>query len=1089
MMIVSTAQEVASFKEKERIEVRSLIHLAGESISHFWPMQTFIHHNPLHGLEHLDIRQAIAQAETFLGGRGYLSNQEYRDLYRQGRIQEDAITDAVMPLVESRHVTIGTRDISHLEILRTLLTRGTGNIPHDVREAVFLDSLQDPHVTELFTHLHASCKHQEAGLSLRQHTDQARHDLAVQNTLAAWCDQTFDASIQEQINQELIKWCAGFLDQGHAPWSMPMREKTFYGSWKVLAQQDGTGFLLGIPDWNRKLQQLPDRPEDAVLACLQALGLPQNAWSTMFTLHLAQLPGWTGFLKWRADQVDHEWQQAFPIDLVQYLAVRLFYERELVDVVCRRRLGISGTYSDLVSALEHFPFGFGLYQAYREERLDPEMFAPMDDALFTMEPLPLQRLDDLGREADATWGTVQQDFTVKGHVLTLCHLAKSMGLSLKDVTECPPETLNTLLEWITNFPDSKHGPLWLQAFEMSFVKAFVKDLSPNLALIRDSDAQQEKAGVSRPLAQAIFCIDVRSEGFRRHLEEVGGNETFGFAGFFGIPICFQGFGSEQETDQCPVLLKPKHRVREIPRASQGKAAQKFLERQNLAKTGHALLHDLKENVITPYVMVEAIGWFFGLRLFGQTIAPAWYGTLTSWLKEWFTIPIGTTLTVDKLSHEEAEEMVASEHRATIYRLLIERYGRLGMAVSHDQVDRLRKQALYQLEIDSTDEDALYRLLGWNAVSHEQFLGELRQDYGIHQRAVSRRMHRITQMGFTSNEQAYFVETALRIIGFTKDFARLVLICAHGSESENNPYESALDCGACGGNQGISNARAFVTMANKPRVRQLLAQKGIHIPQDTHFLPGQHNTTTDEVELYDLEDVPATHRKDLLRLQHDLEEAGRRNSQERLGRLPDERRTPSPSRSLELAKRRSWDWSQVRPEWGLSRHTTFIIGRRLLTKGLNLEGRTFLHSYDYLQDPTGKYLEIIMTAPLIVGNWINMEHYFSTVDPEVYGAGSKVYHNVVGRIGVMYGSQSDLRLGLPVQTVYDGQTPYHEPMRLFAIVEAPLEHISVIISRQDLLQKLIGNQWINVVALDPITMEFFLFHSSDEWVSENWRIIL
>ncbi|MCA9475930.1 MAG: DUF2309 family protein, partial [Nitrospira sp.] len=184
------------------------------------------------------------------------------------------------------------------------------------------------------------------------------------------------------------------------------------------------------------------------------------------------------------------------------------------------------------------------------------------------------------------------------------------------------------------------------------------------------------------------------------------------------------------------------------------------------------------------------------------------------------------------------------------------------------------------------------------------------------------------------------------------------------------------------------------------------------------------------------------------------------------------------------KRRSVDWSQVRPEWGLSKHSAFIIGRRLLTQGLPLEGRTFLHSYDYLQDPTGKYLEIIMTAPMIVGNWINMEHYFSTVDPEVYGAGSKVYHNVVGRIGVMYGSHSDLRIGLPVQTVLDGHKPYHEPMRLFAIIEAPLERITMIIARHDLLKKLIGNHWMNLVALDPVTMEFFQFEFPD-----HWRVIL
>ncbi|MFZ1745301.1 MAG: DUF2309 domain-containing protein [Nitrospirales bacterium] len=1084
-MTVSTAREVESHKELERIEVRSLIHLAGETISQFWPMQTFIHHNPLHGLEHLNIHQAIVQAETFLGGRGYLPNEEYRNLYRQGRILDEAITDAVMPFSENRYVTIGTRNISHIEVLRTILIHGSGMIPHDIKDAVFDSLRRDSLVDKLFTRVQSGGIHQEVGPSLRHQADQTRNELGIQQTLAAWCDGTFETSLQQQINEELIKWCAGFLDQGHAPWSMPMREKTFYGSWKALAQKEGTGFLLSIPDWKLKLQQLPDRPEDAVLACLQDLDLPQSLWSSVFTLHLAQLPGWTGFLKWRADQVNHEWQKAFPVDLVQYMAVRLFYERELVGMACHQQLGIPGTYSAITSSLERFPFGFGLYKAFRTGNLDQEMLHALDEGPFTVTPLPLQTLDGWGREADGTWGTIQRERTAKGHALMLHHLARSLGIALTDVTACPPEVLETLLGWTTNFPESKHGPLWLQAFEMSYMKSFVKNLAPNLALVRERDSKQEKPEFSRPPAQAMFCIDVRSEGFRRHLEEVGGNETFGFAGFFGVPICFQGFGSEQETDQCPVLLKPKHRVREIPRAYQGKAAEQYLQRQNLAKTGHALLHDLKENVITPYVMVEAIGWFFGFRLFGQTIAPAWYRTFTSWVKEWFAIPIGTTLTVDKLSHEEAEEMVAAEHRATIHRLLIERYGRMGLAVSHDQVDRLRKQALYQAETDSEDEETLSRLLlGWNTATHDQFLAELRQNHGIHQRAVSRRMHRITQVGFTPKEQAYFVETALRILGFTQGFSRLILICAHGSVSENNPYESALDCGACGGNEGYSNARAFVEMANKPYVRELLAKKGIHIPADTYFLPGQHNTTTDEVELFDLEDVPATHRKDLLRLERDLEEAGRRNSQERLSRFPDEHGMPSLNRSLRLAKRRSMDWSQVRPEWGLSRHTAFIVGRRLLTRGINLEGRTFLHSYDYLQDPTGKYLEIIMTAPLIVGNWINMEHYFSTVDPEVYGAGSKVYHNVVGRIGVMYGSQSDMRIGLPVQTVYDGSTPYHEPMRLMAIIEAPLERISAIIARHDLLQKLMGNQWVNLVALDPITMEFFLYHSSDDW-----RIIL
>lgn len=151
--------------------------------------------------------------------------------------------------------------------------------------------------------------------------------------------------------------------------------------------------------------------------------------------------------------------------------------------------------------------------------------------------------------------------------------------------------------------------------------------------------------------------------------------------------------------------------------------------------------------------------------------------------------------------------------------------------------------------------------------------------------------------------------------------------------------------------------------------------------------------------------------------------------------------------------------------GASGNACFIIGRRSLTRDLNLEGRSFLNSHDYRLDPTGELLEGILMGPMVVGQWINAEYYFSTTDPDIYGSGSKVYHNVVGRMAIMSGPYSDLRTGLAVQSVMTGDRTYHEPLRLCVVIEAPRQRILDILERQPLLKQLCDNEWIHLVAID------------------------
>jgi hypothetical protein len=270
------------------------------------------------------------------------------------------------------------------------------------------------------------------------------------------------------------------------------------------------------------------------------------------------------------------------------------------------------------------------------------------------------------------------------------------------------------------------------------------------------------------------------------------------------------------------------------------------------------------------------------------------------------------------------------------------------------------------------------------------------------------------------------------------------------------------------------------LANSPAVRATLRERGIEIPGDTWFVAGEHNTTTDEVEILDACDCPETHREDLERLRGDLAEAGARQAQERCGRLPGTPAGLSPRAARRHVERRSADLAQVRPEWGLSSNAAFIVAHRSLTRGLDLGGRVFLHSYDWRRDISGKVLEVIMTAPLIVGEWINMEHYFSTVDNKVYGSDSKVIHNVVGGFAVMLGSGGDLQTGLPRQTVMKGEERYHDPLRLLAVIEAPTGRIVEIIRNHRILQHLFDNGWVNLVALDPRAGSFLRYREGGVW---------
>ena len=521
------------------------------------------------------------------------------------------------------------------------------------------------------------------------------------------------------------------------------------------------------------------------------------------------------------------------------------------------------------------------------------------------------------------------------------------------------------LATLARLGDDDRGAIWLAARERAYRHRLLAALEPG----RGAEAWKDE---HRPAVQAAFCIDVRSEGLRRHLEAQGDYETLGFAGFFAVAIRFRGLGASAPAALCPVLLNPAVDVEERPASGAEALAAQTLDRRSGEVAFADAFHQAKGGMASPFALAEAGGLVAG--------------------------PIAALRT-----------FVAPGRRA-------------------------RRAAGPPTTVTATAEQA-------------------------------------GDPGFTTDEQVLFAQAALTMMGLTGPFARLVLLCAHGSHTQNNPYAAALDCGACGGQQGGPNARVAAAILNRPQVRAALVEHGITIPADTWFLAGEHDTTSDAVEILDADLVPAGHREDLTRLQADLLRAGAALSREREGRLPGA--TP--------AAQRGRDWAQVRPEWGLAGNAAFITGPRSMTRGIDLGCRTFLHSYRAEADPDGSALETILTAPLVVAQWINAQYYFSSVDPELFGAGDKTLHNVTGTVGGVQGGGGDLRVGLPWQSVAVGDELQHEPLRLLAVVQAPRARVDEIVARNQVLRELFGGGWVTLVARDDDGAPWFRRARDGRWI--------
>ena len=538
-------------------------------------------------------------------------------------------------------------------------------------------------------------------------------------------------------------------------------------------------------------------------------------------------------------------------------------------------------------------------------------------------------------------------------------------LTIEEWSQLSAAEQNEYLLFAYTFDQKLCRKLWLEAWEQTYTdKLSQKILSK----------QQEIHNKKPSLAQFAFCIDVRSEPFRRQLEKHGPIETIGIAGFFGLPIATSELGSNHSHASLPVILKPQHKIKE---SADENELQSYQERKQAVNSLSYTFKTMKQNVLPSLLLPELSGPWLSLQMVARSFVPKSANRLIRNVRETWLRKPNTKLLLNHTHSSKAE----------------------------------------------------------------------------------------TPVGFTGTEKVNYARQALKMMGLIENFSPLVVICGHGSHSINNPYASALDCGACGGAAGGFNARVLAALCNLPEVRKELAAEGIDIPKETVFAAAEHNTTVDELEWLYVPELSEAAQEAFDYIEAIMPKVSQKANEERIAQLPNfQSQLKNPQAE---AHRFAEDWSEVRPEWGLARNAAFIIGPRELTQDCDLEGRAFLPNYDWKQDKSGDLLANIVAGPGTVTQWINLQYYASTVAPHYYGSGNKATQTVTSGLGVMQGNASDLLTGLPWQSVMQSDhEAYHSPLRLLIVIQAPSKFIERLLKNDSAFRDKVENGWVRLASINP-----------------------
>lgn len=937
------------------------------TVPHYWPIGSFIHHNPLKGFEGDHFKDALAKAKSIFGGKVYMDSSYFMELYHEGKIDNNIFEKNIQELLLEKKFDIP------LTFAKSFLMDVSPKWNSLRIKFLYKKEKIDE---QLYSYLKDKSYFNDEKAWLVQ--------LTKHMTLYEINDTLFGSDDKDSVEKNIIEFISRFLDEGVTTLAMPNREFGMFEAFKLFEDFEYT-----------------KSAESFVQESLAELRVKDI--ESYFLTHLLKLHGWSGFIKYRSEDPSYFSQQKYPSTLMDFMAIRIFYELQSV-----RKSKISNF--DLFDEYAQNNISDVILQFLKYKNM---LFGPALDALEAKEPTQKILDDHINNEVNLDALQVQHSHELLKSDLPLTELASIID-KLKE----------------------QEGYIWLKSLEDTYISSYLDKII---------EVKPEKEEL--PLATATFCLDVRSEVIRRSIEHSGPYKTYGAGGFLGVPIAFVEFDKAHEQFLAPAIIKPHNVVFEVPKESH----EEYSSKRGMNKTTKKVLSDLKNNPYTPYIMVEAIGWIFGINLFGKTFLPQ---KTNKFLSKFKPKKPKTSYTLDKLSLDEIEFYVKKLHTKIIQTVVAES---VKIDYSKDDIEAIRNHLIFNdgLMVDISND----------------IIEKLKSAYQITPEDYEYQKMKLGMVGFTLEEKVKYLYNYLSMIGQVDNFPEFVVIIGHGSISDNNPFESALDCGACGGNISLPNTRALCMIANMKDVREAIKDKGIVIPDSVKFMPAIHITSTDVINFHDTDILSISEMHRYSQVMDDFKKASSQSRNERIKVLPY-------THTQEDIMQKSMDWSEPRPEWGLAGNMGVYAGPRSSIKHLPLNNRFFMHSYDHsIDNDDAEILTRIFDGPLIVGEWINLEHYFSTVDNAIYGAGSKVYHNVVAKIGVYNGNYSDLKIGLPTQSVLLEGKAYHEPVRLISFVEAPLEKVAKAVENS-IAKEFILNEWIRPVIIDRDAKKVYVYESGE-----------